>query len=47
MKNCEESNLQFVSFQLLLVLEVHHCHAAEGELEKGFLGGLVDLGTEV
>lgn len=43
MKNCEDSNLQFVPFNALLTLKIHHGHATKSKLKNRFLIGLAHL----
>lgn len=43
MKNCEDSNLQFVSLNVFFTLEIHHGHTTKSKLKNRFLVGLNHL----
>ena len=43
MKNSEDSNLQFVSFNVFFTLEIHYGHATKSKLKNRFLIRLAHL----
>ena len=43
MKNCKDSNLQFVSLNIFFIFEIHHGHTTKSKLKNRFLVGLDHL----